>query len=143
MPNQVAVTTSTDITHTLTVAEAATQLGVSERTVWRYLKSGRLSGETTGEIGSQRTLIDPESVESLRTERSNGPELDALRAERDRLVAELTTTQAERDALAARVRALQQAVAKRRSPVGSFVDRVAATVSHKVGIAPSDGRRAA
>ena len=42
---------------TLTVAQAAEALGVSERTVWRYLKSGRLPGETVGEPGAQRTLI--------------------------------------------------------------------------------------
>ncbi|MDP9318180.1 MAG: helix-turn-helix domain-containing protein, partial [Actinomycetota bacterium] len=43
-------------THTITVAQAAETLAVSERTVWRYLKSGRLPGETVGEPGSQRTL---------------------------------------------------------------------------------------
>ena len=142
MTKTVAVTTSIDITQHMTVADTAASLGVSERTVWRYLKSGRLNGETIGEIGSQRTLIDPESVESLRTERSSGPEVDALRAERDRLSAELATTQAERDALAARVRYLQQAVAHRRSPVGGFVDKVTGAMT-RVGIASPDGRRAA
>ena len=34
-------------THTITVAQAAEALGVSERTVWRYLKSGRLPGQTS------------------------------------------------------------------------------------------------
>ena len=40
--------------HTMTVAEAAHELGVSERTVWRYLRSGRLHGETTGPVGQQQ-----------------------------------------------------------------------------------------
>jgi len=128
------VTTSTDthIENTLTVNDAATSLGVSERTVWRYLKSGRLNGETIGPIGSQRTLVDAASVESLRAERG-GANVEALRAERDRLVSELAAVQAERDALAARVRNLQSAAARRRSPVSGLVDRVAATVS-RVGL---------
>ena len=42
MTKTVAVTTSIDITQHMTVADTATSLGVSERTVWRYLKSGRL-----------------------------------------------------------------------------------------------------
>ena len=52
-------------THTITVAQAAEALGVSERTVWRYLKSGRLAGETVGEPGAQRTLIPREAVDAL------------------------------------------------------------------------------
>ena len=55
--------------HTMTVAEAAHELGVSERTVWRYLRSGRLHGETTGPVGQQRTLIDPSGIESVRSGR--------------------------------------------------------------------------
>ncbi len=47
----------TDPTGTITVAQAAQALGVSERTVWRYLKSGRLPSQTIGEPGAQRTLI--------------------------------------------------------------------------------------
>ena len=47
--------TSTSSTHT--VAQAAEALGVSERTVWRYIKSGRLPGETIGEPGSQRASL--------------------------------------------------------------------------------------
>ena len=64
-------------THTITVAEAAEALGVSERTVWRYLKSGRLPGETTGEPGSQRTLIPRDAVEALTTTRV-GADAEAL-----------------------------------------------------------------
>ena len=49
----------------LTVADAATTLGVSERTVWRYLRSGRLQGQTVGPAGAQRTMIDPEGVQAI------------------------------------------------------------------------------
>ena len=89
-------------THTITVAQAAEALEVSERTVWRYLKSGRLPGETVGEPGSQRTLIPTEAVDALRGRRAGG-DADALRAERDRLVAELAMLRAERDTLHGRV----------------------------------------
>ena len=53
----------------MTVAEAAEALGVSERTVWRYLRSGRLHGETVGPVGQQRTLIDPDGIEAVRAGR--------------------------------------------------------------------------
>lgn len=108
------MTSSLTPTHTLTVAQAAEALGVSERTVWRYLKSGRLAGETVGEPGQQRTLIDREAVAALQSERGDGPEAAALRAERDRLAAELARAQAEREALTARVALLQRAVARPR-----------------------------
>jgi excisionase family DNA binding protein len=94
---------------TLTVARAAEALGVSERTVWRYLKSGRLPGETVGEPGAQRTLIPAAAVEALRAGRS-GADAEALRAERDRLASELAAARAERDALSGRVRVLQRAL---------------------------------
>jgi excisionase family DNA binding protein len=99
----------TNPTHTITVAQAAEALGVSERTVWRYLKSGRLTGETHGEPGSQRTLIAADAVDALGTNRT-GVNADALRAERDRLVAELAATRAERDALSNRVSVLQRSL---------------------------------
>jgi putative transposase len=95
-------------THTITVAQAAEALGVSERTVWRYLKSGRLPGETVGEPGAQRTLIPREAVDALTGARAGDAE--ALRAERDRLVAELAAARAERDALSGRVTLLQRAL---------------------------------
>jgi excisionase family DNA binding protein len=98
----------TNPTHTITVAQAAEALGVSERTVWRYLKSGRLTGETHGEPGSQRTLIPYASV-TLGANRT-GANSDALLAERDRLVAELAATRAERDALSNRVSMLQRSL---------------------------------
>ena len=101
------MTTSTDSTHTLTVAEAAQILGVSERTIWRYLKSGRLDGETVGRAGAQRTLIPRACV-------------DELRAERDRLVGELARAQAEREAMRARVDAMQRAIAHRSSLAGTL-----------------------
>jgi len=101
--------------HTITVAQAAEALGVSERTVWRYLKSGRLSGETVGEPGAQRTLIPAEAVEGLRGARG-GADAEALRAERDRLLAELAAAQAERDALSARVDVLRRALSRPAHP---------------------------
>ena len=82
---------------------------VSERTVWRYLKSGRLPGETVGEPGSQRTLIPSEAVDALRGNRVGG-DAEALRAERDRLIAELAVLRAERDVLHGRVTTLQRAL---------------------------------
>ena len=99
----------TNPTHTITVAQAAEALGVSERTVWRYLKSGRLVGETHGEPGSQRTLIPVASVDALGASRT-GANADALLAERDRLVAELAATRAERDALSNRLSMLQRSL---------------------------------
>ena len=98
-------------THTITVAQAAEALDVSERTVWRYLKSGRLPGRTIGEPGSQRTLIPLEAVDALRGSRA-GADAEALRAERDRLVAELASMRAERDELKRRVDTLQRAVSR-------------------------------
>ena len=95
-------------THTITVAQAAEALGVSERTVWRYLKSGRLEGETVGDPGAQRTLIPRAAVDALTSARVGDAE--ALRAERDRLVAELAAARAERDALAGGVTLLQRAL---------------------------------
>jgi excisionase family DNA binding protein len=97
--------------HTITVAQAAEALGVSERTVWRYLKSGRLPGETVGEPGAQRTLIPREAVSAMQQTRG-GADAEALRAERDRLVAELAAVVAERDALSARVAVLQRALSR-------------------------------
>ena len=107
---------SEPVIHTITVAEAAEALGVSERTVWRYLKSGRLPGETLGEPGAQRTMIPRESVEAMQSSRG-GADLEGLRAERERLVAELAAALAERDALAARVAVLQRALS-RPAPAG-------------------------
>jgi excisionase family DNA binding protein len=99
----------TNPTRTITVAQAAEALGVSERTVWRYLKSGRLAGETVGEPGAQRTMIAAEAVAALQGARA-GAGADALRAERDRLAAELAAARAERDALERRVAMLQRAL---------------------------------
>ena len=105
----------TNPTHTITVAQAAEALGVSERTVWRYLKSGRLVGETHGEPGSQRTLIPCDAVDALGTNRT-GANSEALRAELDRVVAELAATRAERDALSHRVSVLQRALSTPLQP---------------------------
>jgi excisionase family DNA binding protein len=103
--------------HTITVAQAAEALGVSERTVWRYLRAGRLPGETTGPAGAQRTLIPAASVADLRTARG-GADGAALRAERDRLTAALAAAQAERDALARRVAVLQRSLVRPRGALG-------------------------
>jgi hypothetical protein len=100
---------------TLTVAQSAEALGVSERTVWRYLKSGRLAGETVGAPGAQRTLIAAAAVDALRAGRG-GADAEALRAERDRLAAELAALRAERDALQGRVATLQRALAAPSRP---------------------------
>jgi excisionase family DNA binding protein len=94
---------------TLTVAQAAQALGVSERTIWRYLKSARLPGETIGEPGAQRTLIPAAAVEGLRADRG-GADATALRLERDRLASELAAARAERDALRGRVSVLQRSL---------------------------------
>ena len=83
----------------LTVADAATTLGVSERTVWRYLRSGRLHGETVGPAGAQRTMIDAEGVQAILATRGGGEELVALRAEVERLGDEVAGLRAERDQL--------------------------------------------
>lgn len=111
-------------THTITVAQAAEALEVSERTVWRYLKSGRLPGETVGEPGSQRTLIPTDAVDALRGGRGGG-DADALRAERDRLVAELAVLRAERDTLHGRVATLQRALS---APNPGFAERALSRV---------------
>jgi excisionase family DNA binding protein len=101
---------------TFTVAEAAEALGVSERTVWRYLRAERLAGETVGPPGERRTLIPAEAVAALRDARGDGPAAEALRDERDRLEAALRSAQAERDALATRVSLLQRALARPARP---------------------------
>jgi len=106
----------TSHTDTLTVAQAAEALGVSERTIWRYLKSGRLPGETTGSPGSQRTLIAVEAIDGLRSERGGAGQSDELRGERDRLMVALRATERERDQLRDRVTVLQRAVAEPHRP---------------------------
>lgn len=101
----------------ITVAEAAERLGVSQRTIWRYLKSGRLVGETHGEPGLQRTLITRDSLEAIGRDRSAGEsDTAAVRAERDRLAARLRELERERDALRGRVAGLQSQLARRERP---------------------------
>src|SRR5687768_8605301 len=96
-------------THTITAARAAQALEASDRTAGRYPSPGGPPGERAGGPGSQRTLIPTEAVDALRGARAGG-DADALRAERDRLVAELATLRAERDALHGRVTTLQRAL---------------------------------
>lgn len=120
-----------DATHTtLTVAQAAEALGVSERTVWRYLKAGRLSGDTVGEVGSQRTLIDQVSVDALRGNRGADPESAQLRMDIERLTQQLAQMTAERDALAHRVAGLQLAIG--RSVPDGILGRAATGVATAV-----------
>ena len=125
-------------THTITVAQAAAALGVSERTVWRYLKSGRLPGETVGEPGAQRTLIPAVAVDALQGGR--GADAEELRRERDRLVAELAATRAERDALEGRVGVLQRALSTPLRP--GIAERALSRALGAAAAARSRGPRA-
>lgn len=99
----------------ITVAQAADALSVSERTVWRYLKAGRLEGITVGEPGTQRTLISRDSLESLSRSRSTG-DIARVRAERDRLAQNLAAAHNELAALRGRIASLQSALARRDRP---------------------------
>ena len=83
----------------ITVSDAARTLGVSERTIWRYLRSGRLHGETVGPAGAQRTLIPADEVAAIASARNGGEELVALRAEVAALGDEVAALRAERDQL--------------------------------------------
>jgi excisionase family DNA binding protein len=105
--------------HSLTVAQAAETLGVSERTVWRYLRAGRLAGETIGPPGAQRTLIPAAAVTGLCSTRAGDAGAEVLRAERDRLADALAAAEVERDALARRVALLQRALVRPRRAVGA------------------------
>ncbi|MGI9539003.1 MAG: helix-turn-helix domain-containing protein [Miltoncostaeaceae bacterium] len=139
MANSGAMTTSSDSPDTLTVAQAADALGVSERTVWRYLKAGRIAGETIGSPGSQRTLIAVEAIEALSAERGGGGQSDALRAERDRLAEALRSAEAERDRLRERVSMLQRAVAEpyRPGPVARAADAAMSVFTRARALRPS------
>ncbi len=136
MANPGVMTTSTD---TLTVSQAAEALGVSERTVWRYIKKGRLPGETVGNPGSQRTLIPADAIGSLRAERGGDDRSDALRAERDRLADALRDAEAERDRLKERVAMLQRAVAEpyKPSPVARAADAAMSVMERARALRPS------
>jgi excisionase family DNA binding protein len=126
-------------THTITVAQAAEALGVSERTVWRYLKSGRLPGETVGEPGAQRTLIPSVAVDALQGGRG-GADAEELRRERDRLVAELAAARAERDVLEGRVGVLQRALSTPHRP--GLAERALSRALGAAALARSRGPRA-
>jgi excisionase family DNA binding protein len=53
-----------------TQTEAAVQLGTNERTIRRWIESGRLKSSTRPVVGRKpATIVDPEDVERLREER--------------------------------------------------------------------------
>ena len=101
----------------MTVAEASEALGVSERTVWRYLSSGRLAGETVGPVGAQRTLIDPAAVQAIIAGRGGGEEIAALKADIARLGDENAALRAERDQLRRSVAGLRAQLSQFHKPV--------------------------
>jgi excisionase family DNA binding protein len=101
----------------MTVAEASEALGVSERTVWRYLSSGRLVGETVGPVGSQRTLIDHAAVQAIIAARDGGEEIAALKSEVTRLADENAALRAERDQLRRSITGLRAQLAQFHKPV--------------------------
>ena len=100
----------------MTIPEAAEALGVSERTIWRYIRSGRLHGETTGSVGQQRTLIDASAVDAVRAGRG-GEEASALRAEVERLSDELAGLRAEREQLRTALMAARNEIRRLNTPV--------------------------
>lgn len=100
----------------MTIPEAAEALSVSERTIWRYLSSGRLSGETTGPVGQQRTLIARSGVESIRAGRG-GEEASALRADVERLSDQIAALRAEREQLRTALIAARNEIRRLHTPV--------------------------
>ncbi len=104
-------------TSQMPVAQAALALGVSERTVWRYLRSGRLAGATVGAVGSQRTLVDATAVQSIIASRCGGEEIAVLTAEVARLGDEVATVRADRDQLRTALLAARGEVVRLSRPV--------------------------
>ena len=101
----------------MTVAEASEALGVSERTVWRYLSSGRLVGETVGPVGSQRTLIEVVAVQAIVSGRGGGEEITALKAEVARLGDENARLRADGDQMRRSIAGLRAQVVQFHKPV--------------------------
>ncbi len=101
----------------MTVAEASEALGVSERTVWRYLSSGRLVGETVGPVGSQRTLIEAVAVQAIVSGRGGGEEITALKAEVARLGDENARLRADGDQMRRSIAGLRAQVVQFHKPV--------------------------
>ena len=64
-------------------------------------------------------MVDATAVAALRAARDPQADLEALRAERDALAAELSRARAERDALAARAALVRRALARRRPAIGA------------------------
>jgi excisionase family DNA binding protein len=100
----------------MTIPEAASALGVSERTVWRYLRAGRLRGETIGPVGQQRTLVDRTAVQAVMAGRG-GEEGQALRARVEALSDEVAGLRAERDQLRTALAATRSELARLHKPV--------------------------
>ncbi len=104
-------------TSQMTVAGAAAALNISERTVWRYLRSGRLAGETVGPVGSQRTLIDATAVQAIIAGRGGGEEIAGLTADVARLGDQAAALRAERDQLRTALVAARGEISRLNRPV--------------------------
>lgn len=124
----------------ITVADAAERLGVSERTVWRYLKADKLSARTVGDAGAQRTLIDAASVDQMASEKGRDPQASELREERDRLANELAQVVAERDRLRGRISTIQRTSTPPRL---SLLERAVGLVLMIIARAPRRGSASA
>ena len=61
------------MTDLITVTEAASDLGVSDRTVWALIKDGSLVPDEAMKA-YRRTLLDPVAVEALRKRREGKKE---------------------------------------------------------------------
>ena len=90
---------------------------MSERTVWRYLSSGRLVGETVGPVGSQRTLIETAAVQAIVSGRGGGEEITALKAEVARLGDENAALRADGDQMRRSIAGLRAQVVQFHKPV--------------------------
>ena len=79
--------------HWRTITEAATELGRSERTIRRWLESGRVDVDRT------KTPLRVNIADELRTVAETKPDLDRLQADIARLEAVLEQVISERDHL--------------------------------------------
>lgn len=97
----------------LTVKQAARELSVSERTVRRWLQTGKLRGRKVDRTGGQKPLtewrIDPVSVQQAKASGLGRP----------------MAAPTEADALAEEVRLLRQQNAEFMTVIGQLVVRIA------------------